>query len=188
MGASTLRCGTVTRRATSTCAMKEVCVRSLKTGSRTSSTRTLTRATASTPSRSGHSPHASRKLPKSSPRKTTSRWPPRSVSRAHQSSERFLVSRPARTSTWADLTGAGSTRDAELWERGKATPSPQSCERMWAHWHTWVRTSAPLLGIPETSVETAIAQPPLLLPATTPARTLTQYAPLLQGRRFTLHP
>ena len=89
---------------------------------------------------------------------------------------------------WADITGAGSTRDAELWERGKATPSPQSCERMWAHWHTWVRTSAPLLGIPEADIETAIAKPPLLLPATTPARTLTQYALMLHGQRFTLNP
>lgn len=89
---------------------------------------------------------------------------------------------------WADITGAGSTRDAELWEEGRTTPSPQSCERMWAHWHAWVRANAPLLGIPETSVETAITQPPLLLPATTPARTLTQYALMLRGRRFTLHP
>lgn len=89
---------------------------------------------------------------------------------------------------WADLTGAGSTRDAELWEEGKTTPSPQSCERMWAHWHAWVRTNAPLLGIPETSVETAIAKPPLLLPADTPARTLTQYALMLHGQRFTLNP
>lgn len=89
---------------------------------------------------------------------------------------------------WADITGAGSTRDAELWEEGKTTPSPQSCERMWAHWHTWVRTNAPLLGIPETSIETAITQPPLLLPANTPARTLTQYALMLHGQRFTLTP
>lgn len=89
---------------------------------------------------------------------------------------------------WADITGAGSTRDAELWEEGRTTPSPQSCERMWAHWHAWVRANAPLLGIPETSVETAITQPPLLLPATTPARTLTQYALMLRGQRFTLHP
>ena len=89
---------------------------------------------------------------------------------------------------WADITGAGSTRDAELWEEGKTTPSPQSCERMWAHWHTWVRTNAPLLGIPETSIETAIAKPPLLLPANTPARTLTQYALMLHGQRFTLNP
>lgn len=89
---------------------------------------------------------------------------------------------------WADITGAGSTRDAELWEEGKATPSPQSCERMWAHWHTWVRTNAPLLGIPEASIETAIAKPPLLLPADTPARTLTQYALMLRGQRFTLLP
>lgn len=89
---------------------------------------------------------------------------------------------------WADLTGAGSTRDAELWEEGKTTPSPQSCERMWTHWHAWVRTNAPLLGIPETSVETAIAKPPLLLPADTPARTLTQYALILHGQRFTLNP
>lgn len=89
---------------------------------------------------------------------------------------------------WADLTGAGSTRDAELWEEGRSTPSPQSCERMWAHWHAWVRTNAPLLGIPETSIETAITQPPLLLPATTPARTLTQYALMLHGQRFTLNP
>lgn len=84
---------------------------------------------------------------------------------------------------WADITGAGSTRDAELWEEGRTTPSPQSCERMWAHWHAWVRANAPLLGIPETSVETAITQPPLLLPATTPARTLTQYALMLRGQR-----
>lgn len=89
---------------------------------------------------------------------------------------------------WADITGAGSTRDAELWEEGKTTPSPQSCERMWAHWHTWVRTNAPLLGIPETAIETAIAKPPFLLPADTPARTLTQYALMLHGRRFTIHP
>ena len=89
---------------------------------------------------------------------------------------------------WADLMGAGSTRDAELWEEGRTTPSPQSCERMWAHWHAWVRNNAPLLGIPETDVETAIAKPPLLLPATTPARTLTQYALMLRGQRFTLHP
>lgn len=89
---------------------------------------------------------------------------------------------------WADITGAGSTRDAELWEEGKTTPSPQSCERMWAHWHTWVRTNAPLLGIPETTIETAIAKTPLLLPAATPARTLTQYALMLHGQRFTLHP
>jgi hypothetical protein len=89
---------------------------------------------------------------------------------------------------WADITGAGSTRDAELWEEGRTTPSPQSCERMWAHWHAWVRANTPLLGIPETSVETAITQPPLLLPATTPARTLTQYALMLRGQRFTLNP
>ena len=89
---------------------------------------------------------------------------------------------------WADLTGAGSTRDAELWEEGKTTPSPQSCERMWAHWHTWVRANARLLGIPETGIETAIAKPPLLLPADTPARTLTQYALMLHGQRFTLEP
>ena len=89
---------------------------------------------------------------------------------------------------WADITSAGSTRDAELWEEGKTTPSPQSCERMWAHWHTWVRTNAPLLGIPEADIETAIAKPPLLLPADTPARTLTQYALMLHGQRFTLHP
>lgn len=89
---------------------------------------------------------------------------------------------------WADITGAGSTRDAELWEEAKTTPSPQSCERMWAHWHTWVRTNAPLLSIPETSIETAIAKPPLLLPADTPARTLTQYALMLRGQRFTLLP
>jgi len=89
---------------------------------------------------------------------------------------------------WADITGAGSTRDAELWEEGRTTPSPQSCERMWAHWHAWVRANAPLLGIPETSVETAITQPPLLLPAATPARTLTQYALMLRGQRFALHP
>lgn len=89
---------------------------------------------------------------------------------------------------WADITGAGSTRDAELWEEGKTTPSPQSCERMWAHWHAWVRTNAPLLGIPETSIETAIAKPPLPLPANTPARTLTQYALMLHGQRFTLNP
>ena len=89
---------------------------------------------------------------------------------------------------WADITGAGSTRDAELWEEGKTTPSPQSCERMWAHWHAWVRTNAPLLGIPETNVETAIAKPPLPLPANTPARTLTQYALMLHGQRFTLNP
>lgn len=89
---------------------------------------------------------------------------------------------------WADITCAGSTRDAELWEEGKTTPSPQSCERMWTHWHAWVRTNAPLLGIPETSVETAIAKPPLLLPADTPARTLTQYALILHGQRFTLNP
>ena len=89
---------------------------------------------------------------------------------------------------WADLMGAGSTRDAELWEEGRTTPSPQSCERMWAHWHAWVRNNAPLLGIPETDVETAIAKPPLLLPATTPWRTLTQYALMLHGQRFTLNP
>ena len=89
---------------------------------------------------------------------------------------------------WADITGAGSTRDAELWEEGKTTPSPQSCERMWAHWHAWVRANAPLLGIPETSIETAITKPPLLLPAATPARTLTQYALMLRGQRFALHP
>lgn len=89
---------------------------------------------------------------------------------------------------WADITGAGSTRDAELWEEGKTTPSPQSCERMWAHWHTWVRTNAPLLDLPEADIETAITQPPLLLPATTPARTLTQYALMLRGQRFALHP
>lgn len=89
---------------------------------------------------------------------------------------------------WADITGAGSTLDAERWEKGKATPSPQSCERMWAHWQAWVRASAPLLGIPEASIETAIAQPPFLLPATTPARTLTQYALMLHGQRFTLDP
>ena len=89
---------------------------------------------------------------------------------------------------WVDLTGAGSTRDAELWEEGKTTPSPQSCERMWAHWHTWVRTNAPLLGIPEADIETAIAKPPLLLPADTPALTLTQYALMLHGQRFTLNP
>lgn len=89
---------------------------------------------------------------------------------------------------WADITGAGSTRDAELWEEGKTTPSPQSCERMWAHWHAWVRANAPLLGIPETAIETAITQPPLLLPADTLARTLTQYALMLRGQRFTLHP
>lgn len=89
---------------------------------------------------------------------------------------------------WADLTGAGSTRDAELWEEGRSTPSPQSCERMWAHWHAWVRTNAPLLDIPETSVETAIAKPPLLLPADTLARTLTQYALMLHGQRFTIAP
>ena len=89
---------------------------------------------------------------------------------------------------WADITGAGSTRDAELWEEGRTAPSPQSCERMWAHWHTWVRTDAPLLGIPEVDIETAIAKPPLLLPADTPARTLTQYALMLHGRRFTLNP
>lgn len=89
---------------------------------------------------------------------------------------------------WADITGAGSTLDAERWEKGKATPSPQSCERMWAHWQAWVRASAPLLGIPKTSVETAIAKPPLLLPADTLARTLTQYALMLRGQRFTLHP
>ena len=89
---------------------------------------------------------------------------------------------------WADITGAGSTRDAELWEEGRTTPSPQSCERMWAHWHTWVRTNAPLLGLPETAIETAIAKTPLLLPADTPARTLTQYALMLHGRRFTIHP
>ena len=59
---------------------------------------------------------------------------------------------------------------------------------MWAHWHAWVRANTPLLGIPETSVETAITQPPLLLPATTPARTLTQYALMLRGQRFTLNP
>lgn len=89
---------------------------------------------------------------------------------------------------WADITGAGSTRDTELWEEGKTTPSPQSCERMWAHWHTWVRTNAPLLGIPETTIETAIAKTPLLLPADTPARTLTQYALMLHGQRFTIAP
>jgi hypothetical protein len=89
---------------------------------------------------------------------------------------------------WADITGAGSTRDAELWEEGKTTPSPQSCERMWAHWHAWVRANAPLLGIPETSIETAITKPPLLLPAATPARTLTQYALMLHGQRFTINP
>lgn len=89
---------------------------------------------------------------------------------------------------WADITGAGSTRDAELWEEGRTTPSPQSCEHMWAHWHTWVRTNAPLLGIPETAIETAIAKPPLLLPAATPARTLTQYALMLHGQRFTIAP
>lgn len=89
---------------------------------------------------------------------------------------------------WADITGAGSTRDAELWEEGKNTPSPQSCERMWAHWHAWVRTNAPLLGIPETSIETAIAKPPLLLSADTPTNLLPRYAALLHGRRFTLNP
>jgi len=89
---------------------------------------------------------------------------------------------------WADITCAGSMLDAERWEKGKAAPSPQSCERMWAHWHTWVRANARLLGIPETSVETAIAKPPLLLPADTPARTLTQYALMLRGQRFTLLP
>lgn len=89
---------------------------------------------------------------------------------------------------WADITCAGSTRDAERWEEGRTTPSPQSCERMWAHWHAWVRTNAPLLGIPETDVETAIAKPPLLLPATTPWRTLTQYALMLHGQRFTINP
>lgn len=89
---------------------------------------------------------------------------------------------------WADITGAGSTLDAERWEKGKATPSPQSCERMWAHWQAWVRTNAPLLGIPEASIEAAIAQPPFLLPASTPARTLTQYALMLRGQRFTLLP
>lgn len=89
---------------------------------------------------------------------------------------------------WADITGAGSTRDAELWEEGKTTPSPQSCERMWAHWHTWVRTNAPLLGIPEADIETAIAKPPLLLPANTPTNLLPRYAALLHGRRFTLNP
>lgn len=89
---------------------------------------------------------------------------------------------------WADITGAGSTRDAELWEEGRTTPSPQSCERMWAHWHAQVRANAPLLGIPETDIETAIAKPPLLLPATTPWRTLTQYALMLHGQRFTLNP
>lgn len=89
---------------------------------------------------------------------------------------------------WADITGAGSTRDAELWEEGRTAPSPQSCERMWAHWHAWVRANAPLLGIPETSVETAAAKTPLLLPANTPWRTLMQYALMLHGQRFTLNP
>ena len=89
---------------------------------------------------------------------------------------------------WADLMGAGSTRDAELWEEGRTTPSPQSCERMWAHWHVWVRANAPLLGIPEADIETAIAKPPLLLPANTPWRTLMQYALMLHGQRFTLNP
>lgn len=89
---------------------------------------------------------------------------------------------------WADITGAGSTRDAELWEEGRTAPSSQSCERMWAHWHAWVRANAPLLGIPEADIETAITQPPLLLPADTLTRTLTQYALILHGQRFTLNP
>lgn len=88
---------------------------------------------------------------------------------------------------WADITGAGSTRDAELWEEGRTTPSPQSCERMWAHWHAWVRTNAPLLDLPEADIETAINQPPLLLHAATPWRTLMQYALMLRGQRFTLN-
>lgn len=89
---------------------------------------------------------------------------------------------------WADITCAGSMLDAERWEKGIATPSPQSCERMWTHWHTWVRANARLLGIPEASIEAAIAKPPLLLPADTLARTLTQYALMLHGQRFTLEP